>query len=1189
MPEHDRQNTPIFFDERNRRWPWVLRFGVLGAAFATFGLVCFAISILALPLLPHNVLPRARSARDVGNNLDPIATDRRRARRQFAQKRDKRMLEAIRIEERQAHLPKPLAPLKPTANRQPVVAGFYVNWEETSLASLHRNIGELTHFFPEWLSLTSNGKGFLDRRNAQDRNEAEPFVRTHGLPIVPLLNNFIRRPGEENGDWSWEAVHALISNPTTRAGFILKLKQTVLANRWQGINIDFEIVRPEDRANLTAFMQELYAVFHPAGLLVTQDMQLDDAAFDVGALGKVNDYIIPMFYDEHSPNEDPGAGSVAGIPWTRNRVGQVCRLVDPSKVVMGLGSYAYDWRKGELAAATMSYQSAVIQAKESADPHDPTVAQIKTDPASLNPTYHYIDDDGKEHNVWMLDATTAFNQWTVAAPFHPAGYALWYLGAEDPGIWTLMGKTRIANNPGKRIDEGALDTITYGRQSQVDFEGEGEILEVLAMPSDGHRSVRRDPKSGLVTHESYQSIPSGYVVRRYGFQPKSIVLTFDDGPDPQYTPQILDILKREHVPAAFFVIGNQAEYHPDILGRMWDEGHEIGNHTWSHPNLAQANEQQTRLEITTTQRIIEAVTGRITTLFRPPYAIDVEPTTGDQLRPIMLASKWNFLSVGEKNDPQDWNLIKIGPNGEQVRRTATDIAQSVWDNRNEGNVILLHDGGGDRTATLQALPMIIHRLKEAGYKFINVSDLLPPRPGLNMRDVVMPRVTGREEVLVGVDKWVFEATYLIQRLLVTLFTLSIVLGITRQLFVAVAALLQRRKEQERERQLAGLQATGVRLPSVSVVIAAYNEEKVIRRTIGAVLESHYPNIEVIVVDDGSHDGTFNAAQEGFSHDPRVKALSKVNGGKATALNFGLKEARGDVIVALDADTLFTPDTVALLARHFLDPEIGAVSGNVRVGNIHNLVTRWQALEYVTSQNFDRRAYDLLNCITVVPGAVGAWRRTALDEVGGYTSDTLAEDADLTWKIRQAGWRIENDSRALAYTEAPETIRTLARQRFRWAFGTLQNLWKHRTALFRYGWFGWAALPSLWLYQILFPAISPAMDIVVIWALYSGHMVSVLWYFLMMIGVEFLGASLAIAMDKGNPRLLPWLFIQRLVYRQVMYYVILKSVVMALRGGAVGWDKFERKGTAQIEVRPVKKGRLKAFARRAMRRLGVRSS
>jgi cellulose synthase/poly-beta-1,6-N-acetylglucosamine synthase-like glycosyltransferase len=395
------------------------------------------------------------------------------------------------------------------------------------------------------------------------------------------------------------------------------------------------------------------------------------------------------------------------------------------------------------------------------------------------------------------------------------------------------------------------------------------------------------------------------------------------------------------------------------------------------------------------------------------------------------------------------------------------------------------------------------------------------------------------------------------------------------LWVTVLALLGRGREKRRR-------FAGTPPPPVSVLIAAFNERPVIRRTIEAVLSGDLQPIEVVVVDDGSTDGTFEEVERAFAAEPRVRLIRQANAGKAQALNRAIEASRGEILVCLDADTVFTHDTLSRLARHFDRPEIGAVAGNVKVGNRINVWTKWQALEYITSQNLDRRAYALLNAITVVPGAVGAWRREAVRDAGGYRSDTLAEDMDLTWRLRRAGWRIENDSTALGWTEAPDSLGTLYRQRFRWAFGTLQCLWKHRSAVGRHGWFGCVALPSLWLFQIAFQALSPLVDLQVAWTLVRAGEVtltrglltrdwqplpqavaalsSVLFLYLFFFVLELVGAVVAIALDRERWRLLGWLFWQRFVYRQVMYAVVLRSLRTALVGRAAGWGKLERKGT-----------------------------
>ena len=330
----------------------------------------------------------------------------------------------------------------------------------------------------------------------------------------------------------------------------------------------------------------------------------------------------------------------------------------------------------------------------------------------------------------------------------------------------------------------------------------------------------------------------------------------------------------------------------------------------------------------------------------------------------------------------------------------------------------------------------------------------------------------------------FDIAYWTGNGLTALFLVAIALGIGRILVMGVLAFWQAKREARRT-FVPGYQ------PSVSVVIAAYNEAKVINKTIQTLLDSDYPSLDIVVVDDGSKDDTAGIVRRAYGADPRVTILTKPNGGKASALNLGIKECRGEIVVSLDADTMFAPDTIAKLVRHFADPAIGAVSGNVKVGNRSNPLTIWQAVEYITSQNFDRRAFDLLNCITVVPGAVGAWRKDAVVLAGLYSSQTLAEDTDLTFKVRRLGYRIITDNAALAYTEAPDTIRDLAKQRFRWAFGTLQCLWKHRPVLFnpRYGAFGFVAMPSLWVFQIAFQAVAPIVDLAIAWTLIYGTFIT----------------------------------------------------------------------------------------------------
>jgi len=332
-----------------------------------------------------------------------------------------------------------------------------------------------------------------------------------------------------------------------------------------------------------------------------------------------------------------------------------------------------------------------------------------------------------------------------------------------------------------------------------------------------------------------------------------------------------------------------------------------------------------------------------------------------------------------------------------------------------------------------------------------------------------------------------------------------------------------------------------------------------------------------VIDDGSTDGTSDAVRTEFEGDSRVTLITARNGGKARAINLGLARADGDVVVVLDADTQFEPSTVSRLVRWFSNPAIGAVAGNAKVGNRINMLTRWQALEYISAQNLERRALATLGCITVVPGAVGAWRRESIIKLGGFPAETLAEDQDLTIMIQRAGEKVIFDPRAVAWTEAPDTLAGLAKQRFRWAFGTLQCMWKHRRVNLnpRYGALGLVAIPQVWLFQIALALISPLVDLALVLQIVrtvtdylqhgdqfnSGNLLVTTSYYATFMAVDLTAAAIAFLMEKKEDySLLWWLILQRFGYRQMMYYVVAKSVVRALQGRLVGWGKLERKAT-----------------------------
>jgi cellulose synthase/poly-beta-1,6-N-acetylglucosamine synthase-like glycosyltransferase/peptidoglycan/xylan/chitin deacetylase (PgdA/CDA1 family) len=813
-----------------------------------------------------------------------------------------------------------------------------------------------------------------------------------------------------------------------------------------------------------------------------------------------------------------------------------------------------------LGAQNMSTQEAWQAASDSE-------SQIDLDDDSLNVHFAYEDEDAHvRHQVWFLDAVTVLNEMKAARALGIQTYALWRLGSEDNSLW------KIWDSPMRSDPVKELAKVEPGYD--VDTEGEGDILRVTRKPQSGERVVTMDEDDTVpveyrsITQESMSSYPLSYTVTQYGYHPKQVALSFDDGPDPEWTPRILDILKKYGVHGTFFMIGEEAEKYVGIMRRVYREGHEIGNHTFTHPDISEISKTQADLQLNLTERLFAAKLGVQPLYFRPPYSIDQEPDTNDQAAPVDRIQGLGYVIIGNKIDTNDWD--------EHPRKSPKEITDSVFaqvanmDRRpwTRGSIILLHDGGGDRAATIAALPVLIEALRADGYQIVPVSQLVG-----KTRTEVMPALTPHQRWQARADSVTFFFIGFFNNFVVSVFFVGDILMSARLIIIGVCAIIDRFRKRKNY-------ATPDYAPMVAVLIPAYNEEKVIVRTIRSVMMSTYKDIRVIVIDDGSKDRTYDVACEAYPADiasGRLTVLTKPNAGKAEALNFALDHFDEEIYVGIDADTVIAHDAIARLVPHFANPKIGAVAGNAKVGNRVNLWTRWQALEYITSQNFERRALDLFDVVVVVPGAIGAWR-TKLVKIGkGYHSNTVAEDADLTMNLLEQGYSVIYEDQALAFTEAPVTADGLMRQRFRWSFGILQAIFKHKGAISKHRAMGLFALPNILIFQILLPLVSPLIDLMFVAGIIhyfidkhfhpeaasadSFH--KLLAFFLVFLLIDFAASALAFALERKNPAskgdvwLLVHIWIQRFTYRQLFSVVLFKTVKRAIDGKPFNWDKLDR--------------------------------
>ncbi|MFN2576523.1 MAG: polysaccharide deacetylase family protein [Pyrinomonadaceae bacterium] len=775
MPQKVPPGSPVFYDPRGRRWRHVRRTYLALGVLATIVAGIFIASVLANPFLPTPSLRQLKNlphASDLKPQARPVVPTAREVKAKKAQAELQKELSQTRVVPGRRPELLPVAP--PPANTpmpapasfgaKQLTVGFYIDWDESSYSSLERNLNSLDWVMPQWAHLVSAKPGetpLADELRDPQALKALNLIREKRpqLSIVPMLQNL------NDETWEKDLLARAIADEGARRNLINALSNFVEQNKFAGICIDFEEISPETQPNLLRFMQELHETFKASGRLVVQAVPFDSEGWKYKEFSAATDYLMLMAYDQHYANKD--FGSIAAQSWYEGLLAKRLGEIDPAKTIIALGNYGYDWVEGR-AANEVSFQEALIHAKESE-------ATVEFDAATGNPHYEYDEEDESHHIVWFLDAVTAFNQMRAASGYHPAGFAVWRLGSEDPSLWSVFGTDQPSPSP------DSLRRMAYGYE--VDFEGSGELLRVIESPHQGERGLTVDSNNGFISSETYDNkkIPTSYVIERTGDHPGLVALTFDDGPDPKYTPRILDILKQENVPATFFVIGKNGQSYPDLLRRIVNEGHEVGNHTFTHPNLGEIPVRITDLELNATQRLIESITGRSTVLFRPPYFGDAEADTPEEVEPAIRARNLGYVMVGLRIDPGDWKPDITAD--EIVKATIARTEDKNPETR--GQVVLLHDSGGNREATIEALPTLIHELRDRGFKFVPVSEL-----GGWTRDQVMPQLPASESIYTRTDTLAFLVLSEVGWLMQWAFIIGIVLGLARLVVIGALAFAQ---------------------------------------------------------------------------------------------------------------------------------------------------------------------------------------------------------------------------------------------------------------------------------------------------------------------------------------------------------------------------------------------------------------
>lgn len=1003
-------------------------------------------------------------------------------------------------------------------------------WMEMSLA---RSCQVVDVLMPNWFTLGREGlrwgSPYMDIEN-NPQHVLSPFRQGFELlPVVQLSGLAIDRNFWQEPLWAREVAAQMYA--------------TVDRLQLRGMCLDLTAVPRDQLSRLEPVLWMVAQIFGETAAescIIADSEVLHHLRED--QIGLFDTVVVPAFNRRIAADVQPQP--LASQAWFEQLLEDLSALVPQERLVLMLGAGAYEWQGHATLPREMDFGTAIQRVTQ-------RNGTVRFSAPRGNSFAIYLGADGQRHQSWILDAASAYNQMLIARQRGVGRIGLWGLGMEDPAVWKLFRSLRSGS------DLAVVDIEVVDLSETVRYIGSGPFLDFQDRGRVGYREVSTDGGSGLINRIHYAEMPRPYSVNRWGSaEGRVISLTFDDGPSAEYTGAILDILAARGVSATFFPVGSHMIGETGILRRVLDEGHTLGGHTFLHPDLTEIGPRRLLAEVKAQSHVFGNLLGVRPVLFRAPYVRGPGPIRGAVAEQMLRVDEQGYLIAGSDIVPPDWAMSDPA----QIVRYVVDAVEA-----GQGQVILLHDGGGDRNATVEALPLIIETLEARGYSFTDLAGLA----GFSHHDF-MPSVRRSpipiEATLVTGLGWLMKSFPGILLLVVGL-------RLARGLILFVSALKRGRVQRRAHPRFR---------PDVTVIVPAYNEEKVIERTVRSILASRYRKLSVLVVNDGSNDATEAVVRRAFRRNKRVRVISQANQGKWRAANRAIQDVTTEFVVMVDADTLVDPQAIGFLVQGLADPEVGAVAGNVKVGNDKGIMTRLQALEYTTAQNIDRRAFELVNGIMVVPGAIGAWRTAAIRQVGLYSGDTLTEDADLTVSLLRAGFRVRFDERAFTYTEAPETVSMFLRQRLRWTLGMIQTAWKHKGSFGRQGAIGRLVLPDFLLFGVLMSLLTPIVDLIIIWTL-AGAVLNLLageamfgadtsaWALGCYIALPLLEAMMVACAVRLDGRASYWwmlyLPLQRLVYTPLLTLTLYRALWRAMTGRLAKWSKATRAASVRAPFAP----------------------
>ena len=813
-------------------------------------------------------------------------------------------------------------------------------------------------------------------------------------------------------------------------------------------------------------------------------------------------------------------------------------LVPPANSVIAIGDFGRAWRSGQRTPEIIPFAVAMNRAAENA-------AVIAHDPGVGNTNIRYLDAERRANQIWLQDAFSFADIHRQLAPRQ--GFALWPVGYEDPLVWEHLKRG------GDDVPLDALSLTVAQREEAVLVSGAGPFARLVPPQTDVPTgSVTADAQSDVARR--YADLPRPVVLSRFGAgEAGTLVLSFNGLGDWTSANALYALLADYGIEASFFVSSSDMLLSRNRLAEIVGRGHSVGTTTALQTATSEFAALRAGISLRIAQNIVSSETGQRSLLVRLPFSDGELPTRTNELQQLQAILSDGYIPVAAS---VPFAQGRIDPALARERVTEAAIARDV-------NILSFDFSTGNASDVMASLPQILAVLRQDGFVFQSVGDVaqLAPEVLMPISRTIPPARDQVTYALLGLT-WIGLKGYVL--------LLALIFMLRAPIYLALALL---------RREPKGIDPAFK--PKVSVIVPAYNEEKVIARTLQSILRSKYENYEIIVIDDGSTDRTADIAESFVPGNRHLTVIRHANKGKWHAVDLGVLHSDAPIFLIVDADTLLDPDAICEIVQPFKDDAVGAVAGTVEVGNENGILTILQSIEYRINQIVLRRAYEMFHGILVVPGAIGAWRREAVIKAGFVSGDTITEDADMTVAVHRAGYRVKYQDRARSYTEAPDTVKDLLKQRFRWSFGMLQVAWKHKRSVLEGRVVGVISMTDAVLTQFIGSVLYVLIDVIFVVSLYqlvtslfvdgqpvfsSISVIAMLSYAVLTL-VDVFNLTAAFYFEKKVEwKLYLYLPFVRFGYRQLMYIASIKAIIRAVTGHTGQWNKLNRTNTAQMVKR-----------------------